>query len=779
MHKTNDPDMSEPTFHESAVHSFYLAFLGRPADPAGLAYWSARFAANESDLGAVAASFAHSEEAQDRFGDDTAAERIAEIYQQLFSRAPDAGGLAYWSDAIGAGHASLADVALAILDAAQGTDADLVDLRKQAAAGFTALVAESGSNYAGPAALEAAGVLMRAVTPGASQDDIAQLVQATVAFTDIASSNPKVIEAIATGTTLLALFDTKRGAADPVTLAQALADVAEAAADDASALAALQRHGGMAKVLEKLPARASLQDVVDAVAKGGLDAVIDIVDPPRPTPPAPTPPVGVTLKFAGVDHDANDRAPDDNVTNAEVTDVRFSFTGTPATGQKFQYRLDAEADWTDIAPVGKTITVQDVDLAASPLGTTVQVRLINADGSQVTKIDQDIVHDATPPTEQLAFLRMEGYRDGVVITTEKTVDVSFSVDQRNDGILQWRMTGSDDWIDVEGDTGAGTVTLKGIDLTKNDPTIEVRTIDAAGNIGESAEVRIDGPGGIEIGLGLRWVRLTSPFDGEITLESAAGSFVVESNHASKGAVAGVSVQILEQQTLMQGTLTVTSAQGEKMTTGDNFIYTFGSAAGEELTGNKLWGFGGDDTLIGTSGDDLLSGGEGKDIIYSNGGRDTISGGLGADTIILTVDGMTTSFLYNVGEALSGVFESGDSIAELDRITNAGAGDHFSPGTYLDPEVAVLSDTFLTTTELDQAALIRGVIAEDTFVASADGSAWMMQWVDTSGINSVVFTNFAGGTLGLDIQYGALDLIDLDAAGQEERIGLVGVADFGG
>lgn len=774
--------MNELTSHASAVHAFYLAFLGRPADPDGLAYWSARLAANESDLSAIAASFAHSEEAQDRFGDDTPAERIAEIYQQLFSRAPDAGGLAFWSDAIGAGHVSLADVAITILDAAQGTDADLVELRKQAAVDFTAQVAESGSNYAGDAALEAAGVLMRAVTLGASQDDIDQLVQATVAFTDIASSNPKVVEAIATGTTLLALFDTERGAADPVTLAQALADMAKAAADDPSALAALQRHGGMAKVLDKLPARASLQDVVDAVAKGGLDAVIDIVDPPRPTPPAPTPPVGVTLKFAGVDHDANDRTPDDNVTNAQVADVRFSFSGTPATGQKFQYRLDAEADWTDIAPVGKTITVTDVDLTASPAGTNVQVRLVNADGSAVTAIDQDIVHDATPPTERLAFLRIEGQYDGAVITTKETVDVSFSVDQRDDGILQWRMTGSDAWIDVEDDAGAGTVTLKGIDLTQNDPTIEVRAIDAAGNIGESAEVRIDGPGGIDIGLGIRWVRLNSPFDGEITLESADGSFVVESNHATKGAAAGVFVDITEQQTLMQGTLTVTSAQDETMTTGDNYIYTFGSAAGEKLTGSMLWGFGGDDTLTGTSDSyNLLSGGAGNDTIYANGGENTISGGLGADTIILTADGIQTLFMYNVGEALSGVFASGDSIAELDRITNAEAGDIFF-ASYIDPEVAVVSDTFLTTGELNQAALVRGDIVADTFVANTGGEAWMMQWTDEVGINSVVFTNFAGGTPGLDLQFGTLDLVDLDAGAEGERIGLVGVADgagFGG
>lgn len=783
MRTNNDLTMSELTSHESAVHAFYLAFLGRPADPAGLAFWSTQLAANAGAAGAIAASFADSDEAKDRYGDDTPAERIAEIYQQLFNRAPDDIGLAFWSDAIRDGHVSLAEVALTILDGAQGTDADLAALRKQAAADFTAQVAESNSEYAGAAALDAAGVLIRAVTPGASQKDIDQLVQATVALTDIASGNPKIIDALATGTTLLALFDTRHGAADPVTLAQVLADVARAATDDPSALAALQRNGGIAKVLEALPARGSLQDVVDAVAKGGLDAVIDIVAPPAPTPPAPPPPppLGVTLKFAGVDHDPNDRNPDDNITNEDVVDVRFSFTGTPAAGQTFQYRLDDDADWTDIVPTGKTIIIEGVDLAgrapdAAPVN--VQVQLIRADGSPVTAIDKDIIHDTTAPTEKLAFLRIEGVRDGVVITPQTSIDVSFSVDERSDGILQWRMTGSDEWTDIENDTGAGTVTIKGIDLTKNDPTIEVRAIDAAGNIGESAEARIDGPGGIELMTGLRWVRLKSPFDGEITLESAAGSFVVESDHDSKGAVAGRFVDITEQQAPIQGILTVTSPQGQVMTSGDNRTYTFGSGEGEELTGHYVLGFGGDDIIHGTSGSDVLSGGVGDDIIYANGGRDTISGGPGADTIILTADGQTTMFLYNVGEALSGVLASGDSIAALDRISHAEAGDIFSTGYDIDPEAAIVSDTFLTTDALDQVAIIRGDIVADTFVASASGEAWMVQWTQPEGINSIVLTDF-GGTLGVDLEFGDLALIDLDAGAQGERIGLVGMIQDGG
>lgn len=132
----------------------------------------------------------------------------------------------YWAEVVAQGHASLAGVAIEILRGAQGTDKGLLDLRQQAVDAFTTLVETSGSDYAGYSSIEAARVLVRAVTPDASQADIAQLVKATVAFADIATNNPAEIDAIATG--LLALFDTARGKADPVILAQALASVAAA-----------------------------------------------------------------------------------------------------------------------------------------------------------------------------------------------------------------------------------------------------------------------------------------------------------------------------------------------------------------------------------------------------------------------------------------------------------------------------------------------------------------------------------------------------------------------
>ncbi|WP_187271540.1 DUF4214 domain-containing protein [Massilia arenae] len=83
---------SAASTHDAIVQSFYLAFYGRPADPAGLAFWSQQVEAAGGRLADVTAAFARSEEALVRFGEAPLAARIADIYQAMFSRAPDADG---------------------------------------------------------------------------------------------------------------------------------------------------------------------------------------------------------------------------------------------------------------------------------------------------------------------------------------------------------------------------------------------------------------------------------------------------------------------------------------------------------------------------------------------------------------------------------------------------------------------------------------------------------------------------------------------------------------
>lgn len=408
--------MSTQTTFASTVNSFYLAFYGRPADPAGLALWTKQLADNDGNLSSITQAFATSEEAQVRYGSDSVNERISEIYQALFNRAPDSVGLAYWSNVVGQGHASLADVAVAIMGGAQGIDKALTALRQTAVDAFTAQVEASGSQYSGYASVEAARILVRAVTVDTATGDIDTLVKAAVSFADTATKTPQVVNAIATGTTLLALFDTTRGKGDPVALAQTLADTAKAAAGNPVTLDSLLRGGGMDQVLKVMPANASLKDVVDALAKGGLPAAIEVVYPPTPVVTAPVPTFNLKLAFEHVTQDELDQT-DDNVTNQSAADVTFSYTGRDLrTGQHFEYSLDGK-HWIDtnidVDANTNTVTLKHVQLGyqfptLTMLGndnamsimapppeqvTTIALRAVDASGTTTTPVTQTIVFD--------------------------------------------------------------------------------------------------------------------------------------------------------------------------------------------------------------------------------------------------------------------------------------------------------------------------------------------------------------------------------------------------
>lgn len=265
---------TQTTTHQSTVNSFYLAFYGRPADPAGMKFWADQLSRNGGELDAIKSAFANSEEARQRFGSDTAVERVTQIYEQLFNRAPDADGLKYWVDTIHKGHTSVADVAITVLKAAQGSDRDLSALRQKAADSFTAEVASTGSGYSGYAAIDMARVLISAVQPTATDEDIAALVESATVLADVATEAPDVIEALGTGDELIELLETEEGSEDPVALVETLADTARGASADAHALAELMKGGGMKKLLQSLPEGTSLKDIKAMIGKGGLPAAL-------------------------------------------------------------------------------------------------------------------------------------------------------------------------------------------------------------------------------------------------------------------------------------------------------------------------------------------------------------------------------------------------------------------------------------------------------------------------------------------------------------------------
>lgn len=175
------------TAFQTTVQQAYLAYYGRPADPGGLAFWADRLAQNNGNLDAIIDAFANSAEANARFGGKAVAEQITAVYQALFNRNPDAGGLEFYSNGIAQGQFTLQSVALAVLQGARNSDATIISNKLEVARQFTGQLDSQWeqSAFAGPGAANALINLIKNVDATAGSvsnalNSAAQLVNSTV-----------------------------------------------------------------------------------------------------------------------------------------------------------------------------------------------------------------------------------------------------------------------------------------------------------------------------------------------------------------------------------------------------------------------------------------------------------------------------------------------------------------------------------------------------------------------------------------------------------------------
>lgn len=124
----------------------YVAYYGRPADPAGLEFWAAQIA--EVGVAGIAADFGASAEFEAEFGNLGSVALINNLYQQLFGRDAEAEGLQYWLDVLAEG-TPLASIAFEIAGGAQGGDATGLQNKVTLANQFTAAVAAGDVAYDG------------------------------------------------------------------------------------------------------------------------------------------------------------------------------------------------------------------------------------------------------------------------------------------------------------------------------------------------------------------------------------------------------------------------------------------------------------------------------------------------------------------------------------------------------------------------------------------------------------------------------------------------------
>jgi sugar lactone lactonase YvrE len=191
--------------YQTIVEQLYVAYFGRPADPGGLVnFENALLAANaptdiqsfvtgyanSTSIRTLVDSFAASKESQALYGSDSTNAFVSAVFQNVLGRAPQASGLAFWSNAIDNGGLNRGDAALSIMagalanNSAQGLlDAQLIANRLMAAADFTAQTTSQNAvgAYAGAPAAAAARTALSAVDANTDTVAYAAVINAAVA----------------------------------------------------------------------------------------------------------------------------------------------------------------------------------------------------------------------------------------------------------------------------------------------------------------------------------------------------------------------------------------------------------------------------------------------------------------------------------------------------------------------------------------------------------------------------------------------------------------------
>ena len=167
-----------------SVQKMFVAYYGRPGDPAGVDYWATALDDSEATGGSldeIINAFGNSQEFLNGIGSEsnTTADQVTILYQQMFNRDPEPGGLAFWVNAIDTGVYTLAQSALAIANGAQNDDITILTNKISAANYYTEQVVVTGATYE-------AGDIAAAQAIIATVDETEKSVTDSKALTDAA-----------------------------------------------------------------------------------------------------------------------------------------------------------------------------------------------------------------------------------------------------------------------------------------------------------------------------------------------------------------------------------------------------------------------------------------------------------------------------------------------------------------------------------------------------------------------------------------------------------------
>ena len=367
--------------HAQIVSALYLAYCGRPAEPGGLAYWTQRLDEAGGNIDAIIDGFAYSAESATRFANLSTEQSIGLLYQELLNRTPEPVGTAYWQSAV---NNEFLGVYLPsrIFYAAQGRDATTAQVRQSVADQFTALLPTDGSGYQGPAALDAARLVLQSGNASTSAADISALASAGITLAASATTNPGLITAL-TGANgrLTDLLGTAAGKADPLALVKLVNTIVSTAADSGAPVSTLLGNKTLTEVITTLRPGVTLTELEAAIQEGGFDNGVVVINPPvNPpvNPPAPPPDdgpaPGLTLTVA-----------------VDPATGKITFGGSATGDITFSVGADGLATFVrGGVAAGQKVALTSIQ--SLPAGTTVK---LPATGADVTLANAKLLKDAT------------------------------------------------------------------------------------------------------------------------------------------------------------------------------------------------------------------------------------------------------------------------------------------------------------------------------------------------------------------------------------------------
>jgi hypothetical protein len=184
------------TTYYNQIQQLYVAYFNRPADPDGLAYWETVVenskAGADAALKAITAQFAKEPEYTKAFANMSNGEIVDKIYLNMFGRAADADGKAYWVGLLDSKKVTIDRAVADIAAAAKNQDLVTINNKVAASVAFTAALDTQAEKdgYKGDAAAAIAKTFLAGITDAAS----------FAAATAPATLNATVAKAVAAGT---------------------------------------------------------------------------------------------------------------------------------------------------------------------------------------------------------------------------------------------------------------------------------------------------------------------------------------------------------------------------------------------------------------------------------------------------------------------------------------------------------------------------------------------------------------------------------------------------